>query len=92
MLNTACPTSAKYSLDPLMFELMLHDTAKHIAFLECTKAHLSRLGALRLAAARTRHHESSAISQGPLRISRVDPVRAAIVGSFVSVTGAPAGV
>jgi hypothetical protein len=30
------------SLDPLMVELMLHDTAKHIAILEHIKAHLSR--------------------------------------------------
>jgi hypothetical protein len=30
------------SLDPLMVELMLHDTAKHIAILKFIKAHLAR--------------------------------------------------
>ena len=34
--------TSKHSLDPLMVELMLHDTAKHIAILEYIKAHLSR--------------------------------------------------
>ena len=29
------------SLDPLMVELMLHDTAKHIAILEFIEAHLT---------------------------------------------------
>ena len=32
---------SKASLDPLMVELMLHDTAKHIAILEYIKSHLS---------------------------------------------------
>ena len=34
--------SPRSSLDPLMVELMLHDTAKHIAILEYIKDHLSR--------------------------------------------------
>jgi hypothetical protein len=34
--------SGTSSVDPLMVELMLHDTAKHIAILEYIKAHLKR--------------------------------------------------
>ncbi len=34
--------SSQHSLDPLMIELMLHDTAKHIAILKYIKAHLRR--------------------------------------------------
>jgi len=41
-LRKTLKNSEKQSLDPLMVELMLHDTAKHIAILEYTKAHLTR--------------------------------------------------
>jgi len=41
-LRKSLKSSATYSLDPLMVELMLHDTAKHIAILEYIRAHLTR--------------------------------------------------
>ena len=40
-LQKALRHSSKASLDPLMVELMMHDTAKHIAILEYIKAHLT---------------------------------------------------
>ncbi len=39
--KTVAPTS-DYSMDPLMVEMMLHDTAKHITILEYIEAQLSR--------------------------------------------------
>ena len=41
-LRKSLASSSKYSMDPLMVELMLHDTAKHIAILEYIKTKLSR--------------------------------------------------
>ena len=41
-LRKSLASSSKYSMDPLMVELMLLDTAKHIAILEYIKSQLSR--------------------------------------------------
>ena len=40
-LRKTLRNSSKASLDPLMVELMLHDTAKHIAILAYIKSHLT---------------------------------------------------
>jgi len=40
-LRKTLRSSESYSLDPLMVELMLHDTRKHIAILEYIKAHVT---------------------------------------------------